>query len=192
MHRPIEETHHQCHICDKFFATKLKLRDHLEQHTDGRPVEYTCKFCKQTFERRASMVYHRKRCKNSISENGQYECKECNETFLSVKLHRQHDEEKHHSKSNSKKSNKTKTTQPNKTKITQKQLANTIKYQCQSCVEHFTTKKAFIKHKKMHAKLEQEILELEKANKELKEKYERIAVGKHGQLKSEDSASDSY
>ncbi|XP_037783554.1 zinc finger protein 628-like [Penaeus monodon] len=63
-----------CHLCDKRFENRYKLKMHLNTHTGARP--FTCDVCGKGFMRRTTLNGHR-----SIHDASQFSCPTCNRTF---------------------------------------------------------------------------------------------------------------
>ncbi|XP_063587903.1 zinc finger protein SNAI2-like [Penaeus indicus] len=63
-----------CHLCDKRFENRYKLKMHLNTHTGDRP--FTCDVCGKGFMRRTTLNGHR-----TIHDASQFSCPTCNRSF---------------------------------------------------------------------------------------------------------------
>ncbi|XP_069982121.1 fez family zinc finger protein 2-like [Penaeus vannamei] len=64
----------QCHLCDKRFESRYKLKMHVNTHTGARP--FTCDVCGKGFMRRTTLNAHR-----TIHDASQFSCPTCNRPF---------------------------------------------------------------------------------------------------------------
>ena len=60
IHTPDSEKpeHLKCKICEKGFAEKIRLNDHMNTHTGAKP--YKCKYCPASFASGGTMLMHQK------------------------------------------------------------------------------------------------------------------------------------
>ncbi|XP_027224572.2 fez family zinc finger protein 2 [Penaeus vannamei] len=63
-----------CHLCDKRFESRYKLKMHVNTHTGARP--FTCDVCGKGFMRRTTLNAHR-----TIHDASQFSCPTCNRPF---------------------------------------------------------------------------------------------------------------
>lgn len=75
--RKHEQRSHDCHLCDKIFATAAALKDHIcARHTDERPYKCDVKGCGKTFSWPSSFKSHKR-----VHASDKYECSICLKRF---------------------------------------------------------------------------------------------------------------
>jgi len=65
----------KCEICDKSFAHKANLKQHMSSHGKGK---YKCQDCNKKFNYLDSLKYHRLKCND---EEKKHKCPDCGECF---------------------------------------------------------------------------------------------------------------
>lgn len=86
------EGKHQCPFCPKRYRFKHSLKDHINKHTGNRP--HHCKYCSLCFMHLGSLCAHVKR-RHAQFMLPEYQCRICNEMFMSEQFLKQHYTWKH-------------------------------------------------------------------------------------------------
>lgn len=73
--------------CNKDFARKQDMADHLNSHTGMKP--YSCNRCKRNFSSQSSFSHHKATCFRKV------ECSECNQKFTSKSTLYDHQKSEH-------------------------------------------------------------------------------------------------
>ena len=75
----------KCDYCDKTFARKESLKDHLSTHGMGRT--YNCDLCEKVFNNRDSIILHKKKYHTG---NKSHWCTECGKGFYKSQSLKKH------------------------------------------------------------------------------------------------------
>lgn len=71
---------HRCHECDKQFATKVNLKNHMHNHAPAAKREYKCEQCSNSYLKSYKLAEHI-RATHSSKKVGRCSCDICDKTY---------------------------------------------------------------------------------------------------------------
>lgn len=135
---------HQCTVCEKTFAKKHNLDNHVRTHTGDKP--YSCSTCKKSFSQKSVLYRHQK----THTGDKPFSCSTCKKLFTrksTLNIHqRTHTGDKPYSCRICKKSFAQRSTLNSH----QRMHTGEKPYSCKTCKKTFATKWALDKHRRTH------------------------------------------